>query len=207
MELQPREIDFLDWCRDHSIEHAALLWPHTDHTGRSVAVAESRPAGATVLTVPGSAVITPDKISGCNICESLRSVVPSAPDEALMAAYLVSEWAKGDSAEFAPYLKILPDLSVYNNMIEQWAHTECNELADNALTALAQRNLIQFRAEHAAIVEAMGQPVTFATYLWARYNVNSRVFLHGGAVASGSVSIAMVPFADMYVGRATCSRV
>ena len=160
------------------------------------------PAGQTVLSVPYSHMLTLDQAKESTIGRQLTQRWDNETSRhAYIAAYVLSEAARGNDGDWWPYLQSLPAST--NHLASAWSDDELQWLKGTEALRIAreQQQMVQEAYDQARALPSF--TFTFDSYAHARRLIFSRLFSY--TAAQGHRSVALVPMIDL-LNHATSDR-
>ena len=177
-----------------------LVYIQHDDTGdHSLHALHSVPANTTVLSVSHSHMLTLDQAMESPIGHQLtQRWYNDTSRHAYIAAYLLSEAARGSESVWWSYLQSLPAFT--NHLASAWSEEELQWLQGTEALDIArgQQQMVRESYEQARALPSF--PFTYESYAHARRLVFSRLFSY--TTAQGNRSVALVPLNRLNQSRA-----
>jgi len=159
------------------------------HTVRDISLEEI------IMYIPHNLIITSDVAKVSRIGQSiLKTRIELRSKHSLLAAYLLSERAKGQKSQWFPYLDVLPKTF---NTIPIFFETKYLEMLKGSLSLQKIRDRTEsLRIEYENLYHKVPEFRRFSheDFVWARLIVITRIF---GLIIGGVKTDGLVPMADM----------
>ena len=166
---------------------------HDDSGGHRLHALHTKPPSQPVLSIPHSRMLTLDIAKESTIGGDLTLLWKDTSAQTYVAAYVLTEMAKGEDSEWWPYLQSLPTST--SHIASAWSDEELEWLQGTSALETAREHQQEARKTYDQLRTLPSFTFTYESYAHARRLVCSRWF--GYKTEDGSGSSALVPLLDL----------
>ena len=166
---------------------------HDDTGDHCLHALYTTPASQVLLSIPRSHMLTIDVAKQSAIGRQITQYWPGASTHTYMAAYLLTEMAKGKGSAWWAYLQSLPTST--KHIASAWSDEELQWLKGTSALETAREQQLWMRRAIDVLRRLPSFPFTYQSFAHARRLVASRCF--GYDTDHGHHSTALVPLLDI----------